>query len=174
MVKAVALNLLSPDVYKCPKDCKRKPHHHKKPGSHLTRMVSNNPDFDSSFATDIVGDVPSTLGYNFMGPNPLDSKIEKESIDRAVRPDNLPEGGYSGIVNYKTLNKEGNLDKQLERKVTCHTCKWDGGEDHGAGYMGGDIVESTIPCKHLPGYSLQSTSFVNASECLNDIKFNPN
>ena len=165
MVKAVALNLLSPSVYKCPKECKKKNHHHKGPESHLTNVSSTNPDYNSSFPTDIVGDIPSTLGYNFLGPNPSDVKIEKESIERASRYDNKPKGAYTGIVDYKTLKDPNALNKELKRKVTCNTCKWDGGEDHGNDHLGSDMVKSTIPCDHLPGYSFQSKSLISASEC---------
>jgi len=165
MVKAVALNLLSPSVYKCPKGCKEKHDHHKSPSSHLTEVVSANPDYNSSFPTDIIGDIPSTLGYNFMGPNPSDIKIEKESIERAAHRDNKPKGAYTGIVNYKTLEDPNALNNELKRKVTCNTCKWEGGDDHGNDHLGSDIIKSTIPCEHLPGYSFQSKSLISASEC---------
>jgi len=175
MVKAVAINLLSPDIYKCPKRCiKKHKHTNKHTNKHagnngskndLTHPVTNDTDYNSSFPTDIIGDIPSALGYNFMGPNPLDKKIEDDSIKRASRPDNKPEGGYTGIVNYKTLKHAGNLDKELERKVTCNTCVWDGGEIHGDGRKRPDIIKSTIPCDHLPGYSFKSKSFISASEC---------
>ncbi len=165
IVKATALNLLSPRVYRCPKDCRRKHHHHKKPGSDLSMSSTHNPDYDSSYAPDITGDIPSALGYNIMGPNPLNPEIKKQTLEYAQTPGNEPQPAYMGVINYKKL-PEG-LPKDLDRKVTCYECKWNGTEGKNE-YVGADTVKSTIPCKHLPGYDFKDKSMLSAFKCLNN------
>ena len=164
LVKAAAINLLPPEAYKCPSDCKQKEDKEVKSPFEKSNVIPMT-EYNQQTPPNIVGEIPAELGYTVLGPKMSAQNIKSKYIAFASNPYNRPMPPITGLVDYKNLEKKGELEKEENKLATCYSCEWDGPKSDG----GSDMIYSHVPCDKHPGYKKEpvSTNVVSIKTCLN-------
>lgn len=159
-VRAFAKNILPPDVYQCPSECEVKPDkQYKSPLEEPPKF--ERTDFNQDYPPNIIGDVPSILGYNPFGPKLADKKKENKYIAFVSNPNNRVDPLIPGILDNKDM---ASREKSLNKKALCYTCEWKGPKTKNRRKM----IKTHIPCNHYPGYDSKPVKEENITiaECL--------